>query len=377
VSDILNSGPEQVVTGDEAAGGAFGFDDETGAPRGEREGLPRNYRMRADKHYVEQLVTRSAGQPVRMVAIAEIDSDDPFREMDLRPLLESIRTHGIVHPLLIRRHNGRYAIVAGRRRLAAAHLLRLTTVPCLVQDLDEAQAAALAAADNLTLNAVAARPGEVGLALGVRQVVAHHLETIRACTDLVSGGMPTMTRSVFDLVRAHTWRAARLIDAIDLIGSVAPPPGRDRRLSTVLDEVVDGFGPESRLNAFSIRAHIADEATSSGLNHHELQAGLAAALLATLPLIEPVPQASVQVTATTSGAGSVVVDVAQAAATVPAELARRFFDEDTAGLRAGGWSAVAGALAVRALADRYRGSATFDAGPHGGSTLRIELVRRS
>src|SRR5438874_8804659 len=41
-----------------------------------REGLPRGYRMRADKHYVDQLAAPSAGLPVRMLPIAQIDDDE-------------------------------------------------------------------------------------------------------------------------------------------------------------------------------------------------------------------------------------------------------------------------------------------------------------
>src|SRR5262249_40770446 len=63
----------------------------------------------------------------------------------------SIREHGIVHPLLVRSRDKRFSVVAGRRRLAAARILRLPAVPCLVHDLDDRQAAALASADNLTL----------------------------------------------------------------------------------------------------------------------------------------------------------------------------------------------------------------------------------
>ncbi|MGE5243053.1 MAG: ParB/RepB/Spo0J family partition protein [Betaproteobacteria bacterium] len=376
MSDIVESGSEQIVSDDEVSVEGPSFQDEAGAARGEREGLPRNYRMRADRHYVEQLVTRAAGQPVRMLPITDIEPGEPFREIDLRPLLESIRTHGIVQPLLVRRQGSRYAIIAGRRRRAAAHLLRLSTVPCLIHDVDEAQADALSAADNLTVS-VAPRPDRADVAAGVRQVVAHHLHTIRICTDLVSAGMPTTARSVFDLIKAHSWRAARLIDALDLITNVPPPPGRDRRLSTIVDEVVDGFSAESRLNDFAIRAQIADETSSSGLNDRELLAGVSAALLAMLPAIEAMPHASILVRVAASDSASVVIEVSQSAVPVPIELSHRFFDEDAVALRPGGWSAAAGALAVRALADRYRGSARLDVAAHVGSSLHIELIRRS
>ncbi len=42
-----------------------------------REGLPRNYRMRADRHYVDLLASPAAGQPIRMIALADIESGVP------------------------------------------------------------------------------------------------------------------------------------------------------------------------------------------------------------------------------------------------------------------------------------------------------------
>lgn len=116
-----------------------------------REGLPREYRMRADRHYVDQLASSSSGQPVRMIPVTALDGADAFPPSSgtLRQLIESIRRHGIVHPLLVRRQDARYAVIAGRKRLAAAATLRLAAVPCLVHDVTEAEATVLAEADNL------------------------------------------------------------------------------------------------------------------------------------------------------------------------------------------------------------------------------------
>src|SRR5262245_41690740 len=84
----------------------------------EREGLPPGYRMRADRHYVEQLTDPVAAIPIRMVPLGQIHFDGLPLQDDLQPLTESIRVHGVVQPLLVRRQVGRYGVVAGRKRLA-------------------------------------------------------------------------------------------------------------------------------------------------------------------------------------------------------------------------------------------------------------------
>jgi hypothetical protein len=312
-----------------------------------------------------------------MLAVVQIDGDESPQRTELRPLIESIRSHGIVHPLLVRRRGSRYAVVAGRRRLAVADVLRLTAVPCIVHDLDDTQAAALAAADNLTTGLAPQEAERSSLPAAIRRVVADHLATIRTCADAVGNGLPSMSRSVFDLIRAHAWRAARLGDVLDLLLNAPPPPSRDRSLSMIVDDVIEGFAPESRLNGFTIRSHIREELSLSGLNAHELLGGLSAALLATLPHVEQAVRPTILIKGAPGASGSVVIDVTQSDAPVSVGLARHYFDDDAPHSRPGGHAAVAGALAAKALAERYGGAATFEGVPNGGSTLRLTLVRRS
>ena len=377
MSDKSNPGAERRPSSIDAATGdaAQSVQLET-ALATDREGLPSGYRMRADRHYVEQLASPSAALPVRMVPVSQIDADDVVSRTDLRPLVESVRSHGIVHPLLVRRQDSRYTVVAGRKRLAVAQTLRLAVVPCLVHDLDETQAAALAAADNLTVRADAREERTWPHAVAVRQLVAEHLTTIRACGDIAARGVPAMNRSMLDLIRAHSWRAARLVDALDLIANAPAAQGRERTLSAIVDEVVDGFGPESRLNGVTMRAHVREDLSSSGLNDRELLAGLSAALLATLPLIEQAARPTVVVRASNAGPGTVVLEVTQSDVAVTKRFASQFFDDEAATERAGGYAAAAGALAAKAIAERHGGEATFEA-LHNGCRLAIALVRRS
>ena len=54
-----------------------------------------------------------------------------FEETGLRELAESIRRHGILQPLTVRRTAAGWELVAGERRLRAAQLAGLREVPCL------------------------------------------------------------------------------------------------------------------------------------------------------------------------------------------------------------------------------------------------------
>lgn len=56
----------------------------------------------------------------------------------LASLSESIRQHGILTPIVVRRHEGRYVIIAGERRFRAAGMAGLTEVPVMVREADDA-----------------------------------------------------------------------------------------------------------------------------------------------------------------------------------------------------------------------------------------------
>lgn len=62
-----------------------------------------------------------------------------FAAADLESLADSIRTHGILNPLVVRRAEGRYILIAGERRLRAAGLAGLAEVPVVVRDAPDAK----------------------------------------------------------------------------------------------------------------------------------------------------------------------------------------------------------------------------------------------
>jgi ParB/RepB/Spo0J family partition protein len=67
--------------------------------------------------------------PVRL-----IDVGDNVRDVTDAGLVESIRRHGVLQAITVRRDGRRYRVVMGHRRLKAAKLVGLTTIPALVED---------------------------------------------------------------------------------------------------------------------------------------------------------------------------------------------------------------------------------------------------
>jgi ParB family chromosome partitioning protein len=88
--------------------------------------------------------------PVEAIRPNEEQPRTRFSEERLKELAASVRTHGIVQPVVVRElGSGGYGLIAGERRLRAAKLAGLETVPAIVRDVDETGALELALVENL------------------------------------------------------------------------------------------------------------------------------------------------------------------------------------------------------------------------------------
>ena len=72
-----------------------------------------------------------------------------FDEASLQGLAESIRSHGIVQPLLVRRRGDGYELIAGERRWRAAKLAGLTRVPVVVKEVPDDSLLEIALIENI------------------------------------------------------------------------------------------------------------------------------------------------------------------------------------------------------------------------------------
>lgn len=94
------------------------------------------------------------GDRMASIPIAEIDPNplqprtvfDPAR---IEELANSIRSNGIIQPLLLRRKDQRYELIAGERRLRAAREAGLTEVPAIVQDFADEKILEIALVENI------------------------------------------------------------------------------------------------------------------------------------------------------------------------------------------------------------------------------------
>lgn len=93
-------------------------------------------------------------QESNLIALALIDPNPfqprrSFDEEQMAELVQSIRQHGVVQPVVLRQRGTRYQLVAGERRCRAARQAGLREIPAVVRELDDEQLMELAIVENL------------------------------------------------------------------------------------------------------------------------------------------------------------------------------------------------------------------------------------
>lgn len=119
---------------------------------------------------------------------------ESFDEERLEELAESIRQHGILQPILVRRSPQGFEIIAGERRWRAAQKAGLKTVPVLVDDeVDEGKKLELALVENLQREDL----NPIELARGIRRL----METFGLTQEEVAARIGKKRSTVANLLR--------------------------------------------------------------------------------------------------------------------------------------------------------------------------------
>ncbi|MGN6550408.1 MAG: ParB/RepB/Spo0J family partition protein [Pararhizobium sp.] len=161
---------------------------------------PRSDAPPADRRVPIEFISRNPRNPRRM-----------FRQEDLDDLANSIRQHGIVQPVVVRRQGAdRYEIIAGERRWRAAQIAGLADVPVLVRNVDARLALELAIVENVQR----ADLNPLEEAQGYEQLIAEHGYTQNDLGDIIGKS------------RSHVANSLRLLKL--------PEPVRDMVASGVL-----------------------------------------------------------------------------------------------------------------------------------------------
>lgn len=111
----------------------------------------------SDRYEDKTNVSRETLLNINLIEPNRLQPRTHFDEDSLSELAESIKSHGIIQPLIVQKKEEIYEIIAGERRWRAARLAGLTEIPVLVREFSKEEAYEIALIENLQredLNAI-------------------------------------------------------------------------------------------------------------------------------------------------------------------------------------------------------------------------------
>ena len=117
-----------------------------------RSGLPDTIGMRHDTHFVEFISKKAAAPLVRMIPVNRIEPNPRQARSELGnidELMNSIKSKGVLEPIIVRPRADKYEIIAGERRYVASKNLGLQEIPCIEMNVSDNEAMEISLIENL------------------------------------------------------------------------------------------------------------------------------------------------------------------------------------------------------------------------------------
>lgn len=376
--------PSQIETSIDTPAGSdegareFAVEESAAAPRG-REGLPPAFRMRHQRHYVEQLMGDGPIRTVREVGLAEIEPppDDPA---DLTELERSIRALGVIEPLLVNRDGRQYRVITGMRRLRAARSAGLRSVPCIVLEADSETLARMR-------EAASAKPAVPAASGAAPQPVAEMspaaLSEVNKGLAFVSALLPVVDAAgtdrlrwavITDLAGVELQRARTVAWAAEFLARGAELSCAESGTRELFAPALASLSAEVRLRGAQLDVSLPEPDYHILLDPALVSAGITALLQGTFAMLPAGAAVRLQVKGTTVRP-ALIVQIAQEQMDLTAEGERRFFDPEWRDHPAGASGALLLAGAAR-VARLHGGRIDVQLLPVKGSTVTFVIPKR-
>ena len=132
-----------------------------------------------------------------------------FSEKSLEELKNSIESYGVLQPITVRKKNEKFELVAGERRLRAAKLANLKTIPAIVHEVSDETSAVLALLENLQREDL----NFIEEALGYENLIKEHNFTQQQLAEKLGKNQSTIANKlrILKLPESITERHARAL----------------------------------------------------------------------------------------------------------------------------------------------------------------------
>ncbi len=145
----------------------------------------------SDKQQDEEL------EQVKQIAIEDIVPNrfqprTVFDEERIDELAQTIKTHGVIQPIVVRKQEDKYEIIAGERRWRAVRSLGWKTIPAIVKELNDSQTASIALIENLQREGLTA----IEEAIAYKKLIDIHGLTQESLAQRLGKGQSTIANKL-------------------------------------------------------------------------------------------------------------------------------------------------------------------------------------
>jgi ParB family chromosome partitioning protein len=130
--------------------------------------------------------------PIDQVVSSPYQPRTIFDEERIEELAQTIRTHGMIQPIVVRQVGDKYELIAGERRWRACKMLGHTTIPAILREMTDTQAASVALIENLQREGLTA----IEEAVAYQQLLELHGLTQESLAQRLGKGQSTIANKL-------------------------------------------------------------------------------------------------------------------------------------------------------------------------------------
>ncbi len=140
---------------------------------------------------------KTENEEIRQIPVDEIVPNPyqprtVFDDEKIEELCQTIRTHGLIQPIVVRVRNNRYELIAGERRLRASKKLGMERIPAIVKEFNDTQTASIALIENLQREGLTA----IEEAMAYQKLIDLHNLTQESLAQRLGKGQSTIANKL-------------------------------------------------------------------------------------------------------------------------------------------------------------------------------------
>ena len=208
--------------------------------------------------------SEASKEDINFIEIDEIAPNESqprktFNKEKLEELARSIKTHGVIQPIVVRKQGSHYEVVAGERRWRAARIAGLSEVPCIVRELTDEQNMLVAIIENVQREDL----NPIEEARGIRAMIEDYELTQDEVAKAVSKSRPYITNAL---------RMLKLPDAVlDMVSAGKLSAGHARAILSAKEEEQTEIAKHVETKGLSVRE--AEKLSKKGLSFDRKKPG--------------------------------------------------------------------------------------------------------